>query len=57
MRIMKRIFLLILAFAAVSCNRFDVDEILLLRNDVSLTWKGEEQFSNAPVLCQMGFNS
>lgn len=57
MRIMKRIFLLILAFAAVSCNRFDVDEILLLRNDVSLTWKGEEQFSNAPVLCQMGFNA
>ena len=41
MRIMKRIFLLILAFAAGSCNRFDVDEILLLRIDVSLTWKGE----------------
>ena len=57
MRLMKKLLMLILVFAAVSCNRFDMDEILLLRNDVSLTWKGEEQFSNAPVLCQMGFNA
>lgn len=57
MTIMKKIIILVLALTAVSCNRFDVDEILLLRKDVSLTWKGEEQFSNDPALCQMGFNS
>ena len=54
---MKRIFVLILALAAVSCNRFDVEEILLIRDDVSLTWKGEEQFSYDPVSCQMGYNA
>ena len=41
MTIMKKIIILVLALTAVSCNRFDVDEILLLRKDVSLTWKGE----------------
>ena len=57
MRLMKKIFLIILAFAAVSCNRFDVDEILLIRNDDSLTWKGEEQLSHDPALGQMGVNA
>ena len=57
MRLMKKLLMLILVFAAVSCNRFDVDEILLLRNDVSLTWKGEEQFVYDPTSCQMGFNA
>jgi len=57
MRLMKKLLMLILVFAAVSCNRFDVDEILLLRNDVSLTWKGEEQFVYDPASCQMGFNA
>ena len=57
MMLMKRIFLLVLALAAVSFNRFDVDEILLIRDDVSLTWKGEEQFSYDPARCQMGFNA
>ena len=32
MRLMKKLLMLILVFAAVSCNRFDMDEILLLRN-------------------------
>jgi hypothetical protein len=54
---MKKLLMLILVFAAVSCNRFDMDEILLLRNDVSLTWKGEEQFVYDPESCQMGFNA
>lgn len=57
MRLMKKMIFLVLALTAVSCNRFDVDEILLIRNDVSLTWKGEEQFSHDPALCQMGFNA
>ena len=54
---MRKIFVLILALAAVSCNRFDVEEILLIRDDVSLTWKGEEQFSYNPASCQLGFNA
>lgn len=57
MMLMKRIFLLVLALAAVSCNRFDVEEILLIRDDVSLTWKGVEQFSYDPANCQIGYNA
>lgn len=57
MMAMRKIFVLILALAAVSCNRFDVEEILLIRDDVSLTWKGEEQFSYNPASCQLGFNA
>lgn len=57
MRLMKKIILMVLALAAVSCNRYDVDEILLPRNYVSLTWKGEDQFTHDPALVQLGFNA
>lgn len=54
---MKRILLLFLALTAIGCNRYDIDEILVSRNDISLTWKGVEQFSYDPATCQMGFNA
>ncbi len=54
---MKRfIFILILA-ALTACERYDLDEILLPRQDVSLTMKGAELFSFDPLTCQMSHNS
>lgn len=55
---MKKILPLILIILAASgCNRFDIEEILTCRDDISLTWKGVEQFAYNPATCQMGFNS
>lgn len=39
---------------AVSCNRYDIDEILLQRNDISMTMKGEVIFAFDPATCQLG---
>ena len=57
MKHLKNIFLLLLVLSAAGCNRYDVDEILLIRDDISLTWKGVEQFSYNPSDCQIGFNA
>lgn len=53
---MKRIILLLAAAMAVSCVRYNIDEILLQRTDVSLTWKGVLQMSYDPQTCQLGYN-
>ena len=49
------------AFALVllllSCERYDVNEILLSRDDISLTWKAEPQVVYEPDTWQLGFNS
>lgn len=39
-----------------SCQNFDVGIVLLVRNDVSLTVRGEEQFVYDPLTCQLGYN-
>ena len=57
MKHIKNIFLLLSALAFAGCNRYDVDEILLIRDDISLTWKGTEQFCYDPSDCQIGFNA
>jgi len=49
--------LIALIIMATGCDRFDVDEILLHREDVSLTIRGEVIFSYDPGTCQMGYNS
>jgi len=53
---MKRILFLSMLMMAAACTRYDIDEILVSRNDISLTWKGEEQFVYEPQTCQIGFN-
>lgn len=54
---MKRLILIaITVIAAAGCNRFDIDELLLQREDVSLTVKGTEEFSYNPDTCQLGYN-
>lgn len=41
---------------ASGCNPYDIEEILLPREDISLTWKGKDQFVYDPVTCQMSHN-
>ena len=45
-----------MTIVAAGCNRFDIDEILLQREDISLTVKGAEEFSYDPDTCQLGYN-
>ncbi len=53
---MKRIIIFTAVLAAVGCNPYDIDEILLQRDDISLTVKGELVFSYDPADCQLGQN-
>lgn len=54
---MKRIIIILtIILAAVGCHPYDIDEILLQRDDVSLTIKGELIFSYDPGTCQLGYN-
>lgn len=53
---MKRILLLALTIITAGCNTYDIDEILLQRDDVSLTIRGEVIFSHDPLTCQLGHN-
>ena len=46
-----------LILITAGCNRYDIDEILLQRDDVSLTIRGEVIFSYDPGTCQLGYNS
>ncbi len=54
---MKRLILILAMAATVSCIRHNVDEVLLPREDISLTVKGEEQFSYNPLTCQTSHNT
>lgn len=42
--------------ALTGCKCYDVDVILLEREDLSLTVKGELQYSYDPLTCQIGQN-
>lgn len=54
---MRKIFILALtALMLTSCKRYDIDEILLQRNDISLTIKGETVFALDPLEGQAGCN-
>lgn len=54
---MKQTLLLTLVVLMTGCVRYDIEEILTGRDDISLTWKGVEQFSHDPASCQTGFNA
>lgn len=40
-----------------SCMSYDLDEILLERDDISMTIKGDLYFAFDPLTCQMGYNT
>ncbi len=50
---MKRLTALVILLAAVSCQKYDLGEILLPREDISLTINGAEEFSYNPLTCQI----
>ena len=54
---MKRFIIMMTAVMSLTGCRYDIDEILLMREDVSLTWKGEVQMSYNPLTCQMSHNT
>ncbi len=48
--------LLLVAVSSGSCVKYDIDEVLLERGDLSLTWKGEDQVDYDPLTWQAGCN-
>lgn len=57
---MKKIALYILVFAAVlvqSCNPYDIEEILISRDEVSLTMDGTPVFIYDEDKCQLAYNT
>ncbi len=51
---MKKLMIILTALlATASCTQFDISEVLLPREDISLTVKGEEQFSYDKLTCQI----
>lgn len=46
----------VVAILASACVRYDLDEVLLSREDVSLTWKGKTQIVYEPATWQMACN-
>lgn len=57
MRRIYYIWILISVALLSGCNPYDIDEILLERDEISLTWKGEEQLVFDPMTWQLGYNS
>ena len=44
------------AASLAGCTQYDVTELLLSRNDISLTCRGVEEFVYVPQTCQIGYN-
>lgn len=53
---LKYIMLFVLLLVVAGCEPYDVDVVLLSRDNVSLTWKGMEQFVYEPDTWQKGYN-
>ncbi|MBE6232545.1 MAG: hypothetical protein E7117_09320 [Bacteroidales bacterium] len=51
--IRKIILVLSLITAMTGCAKYDLDEVLLQRSDISMTWKSEVQISYSPLTCQI----
>jgi len=55
---MKNIIIILMSVCVITgCCRYDIDEILLRKSEISLTWKGADQFVYDPITCQMAYNS
>lgn len=54
---MKKLAIIFIALAsAAGCTLYTMEDTLLPREDISLTWKGDVQVSYESSSCQMGFN-
>lgn len=52
----RLIMILVIIIAVAGCRRYDVDEVLLMKDDISLTFKGETQVVYDPLTCQLSHN-
>ena len=52
----KSLILLVILLCFCGCKRFDPEEILLPREDISLTVKGEVMLTYDPMTFQLGYN-
>ena len=57
MKVTKYIFSLLILLAASSCARYDVDEILLSRDDISLSCRKDVQLVYDPATWQLACNT
>ena len=54
---MKRLTIILIALVSTAgCTLYTMEETLLPREDISLTWKGDVQVSYESSSSQMGFN-
>lgn len=53
----KALFILLVGVMSAGCVKYDVEEILLVRSDISLTLKGNDIYSFNPDKAQIGYNS
>ena len=51
------IFTITLVCCLAGCRRYDIEEILLQREDISLTLKGEDVIVYEPATFQLGYNA
>ena len=54
---LKYMLLCALLLTAAGCEPYDIDLVLLSREDVSLTWKGADQIVYEPDTWQIGCNT
>lgn len=55
---MKRLLILLTALSAIcGCARYDIDEILLEKTEISLSWKGNSIYTHDINKGQTGFNA
>lgn len=54
---MRKLWILTIGILLMAgCQRYDIDEILLIRDDVSITQKGITLMSFNPLTCQMSYD-
>ena len=55
--VLKYVIISALLLMAAGCEPYDIDLVLLSREDVSLTWKGADQIVYEPDTWQIGCNT
>ncbi len=53
---MRKLIIMLTLLSAVSCVNHDIGEVLLKRDEISLTIDGVEQFVYDPLTCQLAHN-
>ena len=57
LRIVTILLCVFMQLLVSSCMTYDIEQILLERDDISMTIKGDLCFSFEPLTCQMGYNA